>query len=71
MYCPHTLAHFLEKCKKVHNEVTRTEKHSFWLIYLNYSFKLFNIILRHVVTGRNVKLFLWLSLRFCHFNVIL
>ena len=24
---------FLKKCKKVKNEVTRTEKHCFWLIY--------------------------------------
>ena len=30
----YTLAHFLEKCKKVKNEVTGTEIRRFWLIYL-------------------------------------
>ena len=30
----YTLAHFREKCEKVRNEDTGTEKRSFWLIYL-------------------------------------
>ena len=29
----YTQAHFWEICKKVQNEVTKTEKRSFWLIY--------------------------------------
>ena len=28
------MAHFLKNCKKVKIEVTGTEKHRFWLIYL-------------------------------------